>query len=198
MRSLISCSAAIFILLVAGCSEKPGSTPPPVTVKGDMELLVEKGQSDLKDAETWFHIADLYERAQQYPQELDALQKVIAAKPEMGFAYYKLANTYNRLGKREEAVKTFFEAKKRLPNSPALYNNLGWTYGQLGKVKEQVAALRQAISLRSRYATARLSLGLVLLRQGDRKGAEEQYAVLATFDEGAAAVLKQEIEGKKK
>jgi len=188
---------AVPVLLVAGCSEQKAPPPPapPVAVKGDMELLVEKGRQDLKDAETWFHIADLYERAQQYPQELDALQKVIAAKPEMGFAYYKMANTYNRLGKREEAVKSFLEAKKLLPNSPALYNNLGWTYGQLGKTKEQVAALRQAVALRPRYATARQSLGLVLLKQGDRKGAEEQYAALLTFDEGAAADLKKEIEG---
>lgn len=188
---------ALPVLLAAGCSEQKAPPPPapPVAVKGDMELLVEKGQKDLKDFETWFHIADLYERAQQYPQELDALQKVIAAKPDMGFAYYKLANTYNRLGKREEAVKTFLEAKKHLPSSPALYNNLGWTYGQMGKVKEQVAALRQAIALRPRYATARLSLGLVLLRQGDRTGAEEQYTALLAFDEGAAADLKQELQG---
>jgi len=190
---------ALPVLLVAGCSEQKAPPPPapPVALKGDMELLVEKGQKDLKDAETWFHIADLYERAQQYPQELDALQKVIAAKPEMGFAYYKMANTYNRLGKREEAIKTFLEAKKHLPASPALYNNLGWTYGQVGKTKEQIAALRQAIALRPRYATARQNLGLVLLKQGDRKGAEEQYAALLMFDEGAAADLKKEIEGKK-
>ena len=39
--------------------------PPPVAVKGDFELLVEQGRQDLKDADTWFHIADLYELAQQ-------------------------------------------------------------------------------------------------------------------------------------
>jgi tetratricopeptide (TPR) repeat protein len=196
-KTLLACPVAV--LLIAGCSEQklPPPPAPPVAVKGDMELLVEKGQKDLKDAETWFHIADLYERAQQYPQELDALQKVIAAKPEMGFTYIKMANTYNRLGRREEAIKTFLEAKKRLPANPALYNNLGWTYGQVGKTKEQIAALRQAIALRPRYATARQSLGLVLLEQGDRKGAEEQYAALMTFDEGAAADLKKAIEGKK-
>ena len=198
MRSVSGCVAIISVLIVAGCSEKPTPPPaPPVAVKGDMELLVEKGRRDPKDVETWFHIADLYERAQQYPQELDALQKVIAAKPDMGFAHFKMANTYNRLGRREEAVAAFLEARKYLPKNPALYNNLGWTYGQLGKTKEQVAALRQAIALRPRYATARLSLGLVLLGQGDRTGAEEQHAALLAFDEGAAAELKKAIEGKK-
>jgi len=194
-QQLIACS--MLVLLVAGCSEKKAPPAPPVAVKGDMELLVEQGRKDLKDVATWFHIADRYEMAQQYPQQLDALQKVIAAKPDMGYAHYKLANAYNRLGKREEAIKAFLEAKKYLPENPVLFNNLGWTYGQMGKTKEQIASLRQSIALRPRFATARLNLGLVLLRQGDRKGAEEQYAALLAFDEGAAANLKKEIEGKK-
>ena len=197
MRKVTLYAVLMGLLVVAGCSEKKAPPAPPVAVKGDMELLVEKGNKDLKDFETWFHIADLYERALQYPQEMDALQKVIAAKPDMGFAYFKLANTYNRLGRREEAIKSFLDAKKLLPDSPALYNNLGWTYGQVGRTKDQIAALRQAIALRPRYATARLNLGLVLLRQGDRKGAEDQLTALLTFDEGAAQTLKAELEGKK-
>ncbi|MHB8836020.1 MAG: tetratricopeptide repeat protein [Candidatus Methylomirabilia bacterium] len=195
-KALVACS--ISVLLVAGCSEKKAPPAPPVAVKGDMELLVEQGLKDLKDAETWFHIADRYEMARQYPQQLDALQKVIAAKPELGYAHLKLGNTYNRLGKREEAIRSFLEAKKTLPSNPVLFNNLGWTYGQVGRTKEQIAALRQAISLRPRYATARFNLGLVLLRQGDRKGAEEQQAALLAFDQGAADDLKKQIEGQKK
>ena len=195
-HALAACSIAV--LLVAGCSEKKAPPTPPVAVKGDLELLVEQGMKDLKDAETWFHIAYRYEMAGQYPQQLDALQKVIAAKPDMGFAHLRLGDTYNKLGKREEALKSFLAAKKYLPNNPMLYNNLGWTYGQVGQVKEQIAALRQAIALRPIFATARLNLGLVLLRQGDRKGAEEQLAALLKFDDGAAATLKKEIEGKKK
>lgn len=196
MRSVIGCAAAISVLLVAACSEKKAPPAPPVAVKGDMELLVERGQKDLKDAGTWFHIADRYEMAQQYPQQLDALLKVIAARPDMGYAYQKLGNTYNRLGRHEEAIKSFLAAKEHLPDSPVLYNNLGWTYGRVGKTKEQIAALRRAIALRPRYATARLNLGLVLIRRGDRTGAEEQQAALLAFDEGAAITLKKAIEGK--
>jgi tetratricopeptide (TPR) repeat protein len=198
MKRMIGCVAAISILLVAGCSEKKAPPAPPVAVKGDMELLVEQGMKDLKDAETWFHIAYRYEMARQYPQQLDALLKVIAAKPDMGFAHLRLGDTYNKLGKREEAIKSFLEAKKYLPKNPMLYNNLGWTYGQVGRTKDQIAALRQAIALRPQFATARYNLGVVLLRKGDLKGAEEQYAALLPFDEGIAGNLKKEIEGKTK
>lgn len=196
---MMRCAAALLALLLVGaCTERKAPPPAAGPVKGDVELLLEKAQKDPKDAESWFHIADLYERALQYPQEVDALQKVIAARPDMGFAHYKLGNTYNRLGKREEAIAAFLEAKKTLPKNPALYNNLGWTFGQVGRTKEQIEALRQAIALRPRYATARLSLGIVLLKQGDRAGAEAQLAALAAFDEGAAADLKKEIDARNK
>lgn len=197
MSNILLCAATLCALaLLAGCKEKPAAPPPPpVAVKGDMELLVERGQRNPNDVETWFHIADLYERAQQYRQELEALRKVVAAKPDLGYAHYKMANTYNRLGLREEAIAAFLEAKKHLPKLPALYNNLGWTYGQVGRTKDQIAALRRAIELRSRYATARLSLGLVLHKQGDSKGAAEQLAALRSFDDGAAAELQKAIGG---
>jgi tetratricopeptide (TPR) repeat protein len=187
------------LALVAACSEK--SEPPrqaAAPVVDEMTLLLEAVRKNPRDTDSWMHIADLYERAQAFEQEADALQKVLAVEPGRGFAHLKLANTYNQLGRREEAIASFLQAKKYLPNNPMLYNNLGWTYGQVGKTKEQLQALRQAVSLRPRFATARLNLGLVLLKQGDRKGAQQQYEALQEFDEGAAAALKKEIEGGKR
>jgi tetratricopeptide (TPR) repeat protein len=187
---------ALAALLLAGaaCTEQKPPPPPAAPVKGDFELLLEKGQRDPGDAATWYHIADLYERSQQYGREVDALGKVLAAKPDMGYASFKLANAYNRLGKREEAIAAFLRADKTWPNSPVLFNNLGWTYGQVGRTKDQVAALRRAVQLRPRYATARRNLAVVLLKQGDRAGAEEQYRAIKEFDEDTAAELRHVIE----
>ena len=132
--------------------------------------------------------------AQQYPQELDALQKVIAAKPEMGYAYYKLGNTYNRWASaRRRSRLSRGEKSCRQPGS---HNNLGWTYGQVGKTRSRSPRCGRR-SRCGRATPRRAQPRLVLLRQGDRKGAEEQYAALLTFDEGAARTLKKEIEGKK-
>jgi tetratricopeptide (TPR) repeat protein len=143
-------------------------------------------------------VADYYERARQYPQELDALKKVLAAKPDHGYAYVKMGNAYNQLGRHQEALAAFLEGRKLLPRNPALLNNLGWTYGKLGKGAEQLAALREAIDLRPRYATARFNLGIALLAKGDRAGAAAQHAALLEFDEGTAADLMKEMEAKAK
>lgn len=197
MTGLRVLAALTMLTTLAACSEKPEPPRPAAApVVDEMTLLLEAVQKNPRDLDSWMHIADLYERAQAFEKEADALQKVLAADPGRGYAHLKLANTYNRLGRHGEAIASFLQAKKYLPNNPMLYNNLGWTYGQVGKTQEQLQALRQAVSLRPRFATARLNLGVVLLRQGDRRGAQQQYDALQEFDEGAAATLKKEIEAK--
>jgi tetratricopeptide (TPR) repeat protein len=186
-------------LLLGACSEK--AEPPPqaaAPVRDEMSYLLEAVQKNPKDTDSWMHIADLYERGQAWEKEADALLKVLAVEPGRNFAHLKLGNTWNRLGRYQDAVASFLEAKKARPNDPVLYNNLAFAYGKLGKSAEQIAALRQAISLRPSYATARLNLGSALLKKGDRRGAEEQLAALKEFDESAAAALKEELEGGRK
>lgn len=197
LRSLAAALTALTTLMA--CSEKP--QPPPqaaAPVRDEMTLLQEAVRANPRDTDSWMHIADLYERALAFAQEAEALQKVLAIEPGRSFAHLKLGNTYNRLGRYQDAVASFLEAKKTRPEDPVLYNNLAFAYGKLGKAKEQIAALRQAVSLRPRYATARLNLGGALLRTGDRKGAEEQLAALREFDESAAASLKEQLDGGKK
>jgi len=189
-------SALAALALLGACGEK--AEPPRQTiapVRDELSLLQEAVQKNPNDTDSWMHIADLMERGQAWQLEVDALQKVLAVEPGRSFAHLKLANTYNRLGRYQDAVASFLEAKKTRPNDPVLFNNLAFAYGRLGKGAEQVAALRTAVSLRPRYSTARLNLGTALAKQGDRAGAEEQYAALREFDESAAAALRQQIDG---
>lgn len=189
-------AALAALAFLVGCSERP--EPPrqaAAPVVDEMTLLLEAVQKNPRDTDSWMHIADLYERAQAFEREADALQKVLSVEPGRSFAHLKLGNTYNRLGRHEAAVASFLEAEKSRPNDPVLYNNLAFAYGKLGKTREQIAALRRAVTLRPRYATARLNLGTALLKRGDRAGAEEQLAALREFDESAAASLKQVLGG---
>jgi Flp pilus assembly protein TadD len=188
-------ATAVAVLALAGaCSEKP-QPPPQAPAKDQFALLLEAVQKNPKDTDSWMHIADLYERAQNWTAEVDALQKVLALEPGRSFAHVKLGNTYNRLGHYQDAVAAFREAETSRPRDPVLYNNLAFAYGRLGRTAEQVAALRTAVALRPRYSTARVNLGTALLKQGDRKGAEEQLAALVEYDGPAAAALRQELTG---
>ncbi len=196
----------IAVALLTACSqdnERPSVQVAPQ--KSDIQVLREQVASNPRDTEALFHLADLYDRANMYPEEIDvfnkiiALKKVVALKPkEIGYAYEQLGTAYNRLGKYREAVESFLKAGEYSPKNPVIYNNLAASYGMIGKTNEQIAALNKAVSLRPRYATARYNLGIVLLKKGRRAEALKQYSELQKFDEGTAQDLKKEIDTKGK
>ncbi len=177
------------------CSDPPPAPPPPAE-PSDVEVLREHLQKEPGDAAGWFHLSELYDRASLYQDEADALRRVVALDPGMGYAHFRLGTTYGRLGDHPAAVKSFLEAQRTFRDQPVLYNNLAYSYGKLGRTGEEIAALRKAIALRPRYATARFNLGKALLARGDRAGAEQQVRALAEFDEGAAASLQRELDAR--
>jgi tetratricopeptide (TPR) repeat protein len=182
---------------VLSCSGEHGpeaAQAPAPAAKSDLEILLDQVRTNPRDAGAWFHLADLYERANLYQEEADALEQVIALDPKMGYAYVKLGTTCNRLGAYQRAVESFERAEKYVARLPVLYNNLALSYGKLGKTDAQVAALRKAIALRPSYATAHYNLGMALLARGDREGARKEQRTLQDLDEGAAASLKKEID----
>jgi tetratricopeptide (TPR) repeat protein len=177
------------------CSDEPPRRASPVQAQpSDIDVLREQLAKDPKNADAWFHLSELYERASLYREQADALREVIALRPRMGFAYFKLGTACNRLRQYEEAVKNFTRAEKYVKNQPMLYNNLAVSYGKLGRTREEIAALRKAIAIRPRYSVAHYNLGMALLRKGDREGARKELRILEEFDEGAAASLRKEIE----
>lgn len=188
----------ITMALLAACSRD--NERPPIQIapqKSDIQVLREQVASNPRDAEAWFHLAELSDRAGMYPEEIDALKKVIALKPkEIGYAYEQLGTTYNRVGQYREAIGSFLKAEQYSPKNPVIYNNLAASYGMVGKTNEQIGALNKAISLRPHYATARYNLGVVLLKKGRRAEVMKQYNELKKFDEGTAQALKKEIDAK--
>ncbi len=190
----------IVAALLTACSqdnERPSVQVSPQ--KSDIQVRMEQVASNPRDADAWFHLAELYDGAGMYPEEIDALKKVIALKPkEIGYAYEQLGTTYNRIGKYREAVGSFLKAKGHSPRNPVIYNNLAASYGMLGKTNEQISALGKAVALRPHYATARYNLGIVFLKKGNRAEALKQYRELNKFDEGTAQALKKEIDAKGK
>lgn len=193
MKSLLP--IVLFSLLWISCSGEKQEAPPPVSSEKNLfEEVKERTVQNPKDAEAWYHLADLYERSEMYREEVDALNKVIAIDPRRGYAYVKLGNACNRLAQYQEAIKNFKTAIEYFPRNPVLYNNLAISYGKINKPDEEIAALEKAITLRPRYATARYNLGIALLKRGNRDGALKQYNEINKFDGGTAAALKKVID----
>ena len=190
----------IMSLLFVSCTreqEKP-APPPAATEKSLFEELKEQTIKNPNDAEAWYHLADLYERTEQFREEIDALNKVISIKPDKRYTYAKLATAYNRLGQYQDAIRNFNIALKYFPKNPVIYNNLAVAYGKIGKISEEITSLEKAIALRPNYATARFNLGVALLKKGKRGEALKQYEKLKTIDETTAVTLKKEIERTRK
>ncbi len=181
--------------LVSCSQERPQPVAPPEeTERSDLENLLDRVRANPKDADAWLRLAHVYEGMSQFPEQLDALQKVIALDPGMGAAYAKLGEACNRLGRYQEAVEALRRATKLIKDQPVLYNNLAVSYGKLGKTAEEIAALERAIALRPRYSAAHYNLGVARLRRGQRAEAMKELRILQDFDEGAAASLKKEID----
>ncbi len=147
------------------------------------------------DPDALYHLADLYDRNNQYPEAIETYQKVVKLKPDMGYAYFKMGTAYDRLNQPEKAVSILKEAAKHMPNYPVIFNNMGVAYGHMGKLDEEVAALKKAIKLRPNYSSARFNLGMTYLKMGNKKAAMKEYEELKKFDEGAADALLKQIKG---
>ena len=186
------------LLLFACTGEKEKTAEPVKTEKSMFEEVKERTVKNPKDAEAWYHLADLYERSEMYREEVDALRHVTTLDPDRGYAYMKLGTAYSRLGEYQDAIKQFGTAKKYLPKDAMLYNNLAVAYGKVGKTDEEIASLERAISIRPHYATARYNLGMAYLRKGKRELALRQYSELSKLDEATAQSLKKEIDAKGK
>ena len=187
------------MLMLLSCSKEPEKIQEPMSAeKSVFEEVKEQTIKNPKDADAWYHLADLYGKAQMHQEEATALQKVIEHNPGKGYAYVKLGNAYNRLGRHQDAVTSFRTALKYFPKDPVLHNNLAVSYGKLGKTDEEIGLLEKAIALRPHYATARHNLGIIMLKLGKRGEALKQYNELSKFDPVVAASLKKEIDTKGK
>lgn len=193
--------AILIALLLLSCTRDREQPEPQINVsKSPFEVLKKHLAENPNDADAWYRLADMYESSQMYNEVVAALTKVISLKPDRRYAYVRLGNAYNRLGKHQDAIKTFLAGANYPPPDPVLYNNLAVSYGMVGKTRDEISALNKAIALRPHYAAARFNLGITLLKTGQRQAALDQYNQLSTFDAGAAASLKKEIDsaGKQK
>ncbi|HAM53007.1 MAG TPA: hypothetical protein DCP92_20765 [Nitrospiraceae bacterium] len=152
-----------------------------------------KLQENPKDADLWYRLADLYDRNGQYAEAAATYKKVIAMKPDMGYAYFKMGTAYDRLNRPEDAVAAFTKTIKLMPNYAVAYNNLGVAYGKLGKINEEIRVFKKAIELRPTYASARYNLGMTYLKLGNKKAALHEYESLKNIDTDFAQALQKEI-----
>lgn len=197
----LALAVCIALAVNAGCKkeEQPAekSSGQAVSTYASDSVYLEikkKIQDNPKDADSWFHLGDLYFRDAQYAQAVEAFQKTVEFKPDMGYAYVKMGTAYDRMNKPAEAIRALEQASKYMPEYPVIYNNMGVAYGKIGKFPEEAASLKKALKLRPRYAAAEYNLGITYMKMKNRKAAMGAYESLKKYDEGTAAALLKELD----
>jgi tetratricopeptide (TPR) repeat protein len=115
------------------------------------------------------HADDLQEanallKAGRYPQALEHVDKVIAAKPQDPQARFLKGLILTEQGNTKEAIEVFQRLTKDYPDLPEPYNNLAVIYAGQGEYEKARAALEKSIRTHSSYATAYENLGDVYAR----------------------------------
>lgn len=192
------------LLLNCGCGRKDDNKAPESTAseaeinahssENVFEEYLRKVQDDPKNADYLYHLADLYDRGGQYEKAVENFAKVIAIKPDMDYAYFKMGTAYSRMNQPEKAIEALKTAAARLPDNPVVLNNLAIAYGKLGRWDDEIAALKKALAIRPQYASARYNLGLTYLKKGNQAGARAEYLALNEFDGTLARELLKNLE----
>ena len=92
------------------------------------------------------------------PQRLDYLSEALALE---------------RQGDYDAALTSYRLALRDQPNDPRILQNMAIAFSKIGRLDDAVRCYRRALELEPELAGAHYGLGFLLLRRGDRSGAEQ-------------------------
>ena len=130
------------------------------------------GLSDVKFGEDKNHsdkLARLYElyESGRYNDLLSAMETDSLAK-STSYGQLLLGNTYNQLGKKEDALSHWKKAIEISPLEHSAYINIGNYYYASGNVKEAIQNWQVATTIMPENPTVNLNLALAYDKKGNR------------------------------
>jgi len=105
----------------------------------------------------------------------EALQAAIRSAPDDHFLYEGLANFFESIHERRQAIAAYRQVHDLLPRDFYACLQLGRVLGEVGELPEAKALLQQVSNLRPSLPDGWYELGTVLAASGDFKGALESY-----------------------
>ena len=100
--------------------------------------------------------------------------------------HYNLGNTFERLGREEEAEGQYRLALAARPAYPEALNNLGALHGRRGETGLAESLFNRAVSIQPGYGPGWFNLGFQSEQAGDLGGALKQYGRAAALQPDAA------------
>ncbi|MEA2698820.1 MAG: protein O-GlcNAc transferase, partial [Myxococcales bacterium] len=124
---------------------------------------------------------DLF-RAERFAEAEAACRAVIAADPDCGAAWERLAFTCDRLGRPAEAMAYFEEAIRRLNNPAQAHHNLAVLLHQQGETDAALSQYRRAIEAGCDDPLLHSNFGCLLRDLGQMQSSADQLARAVAAD----------------
>jgi tetratricopeptide (TPR) repeat protein len=143
--------------------------------------------------QAWLTQAAALERAGRIPEAVELYQSVVAARPELGDAWYDLGRLLRRMRRPTDALAAYAQALARNARDPqeVHLNRAVILAEDLNRPDDAEAELKAALALSPAYTAALLNLGNLHEDAGRRDAARQAYeAVLAVDPDDATALAR--------
>jgi len=120
-------------------------------------------------------VADLYQKTEQWEQEIAVLDSAVRLSPETAEAYYLRGNACEKIGRHGQAVSDFSRAIEINPDDPLYYYNRGLAYNNLGEYGHALEDFSRTIAIDILHVEAYNNRGNIYLLTGNHELAVRDY-----------------------
>jgi tetratricopeptide (TPR) repeat protein len=135
------------------------------------------------------------EAVSQYRKGLELIQQNPTSSYELELAasgiWYRLGNTYVKLGDKQKAVEAFVESTRLDPDEAQTWNSLAVAYCNVTKPQEAIKAFEKAIELEPENTLYLSNLGIYYADAGNKQEVNAIHEKLTQIDPEAAEVFKK-------
>lgn len=134
-------------------------------------------------------LADAYEHLDQTEAQIEIYKQILDIHPDHVPAMQRLGRSLGNIGRYDKALDMLHRASALAPDNAEIYYDMGTIYHSRNLPSEELKSYVRAIRTDPRMAPAHFSIALLFLRQGNRKLALQEYAILKDLDQDAALRL---------
>ena len=146
-----------------------------------------------RNADYQFELGYANFRLERWDAAKQAFNQAIQISPSMYRAHYFLGKTHERLDEPQEALRSYSSTISRAPRAYAAYVSLGSLYYRVNQLDHAITVLREGLRIAPEGVTERgemrNTLGNVLLRQGHREQAVDEFVAASREDPRLAVAL---------
>ncbi|MHC5038889.1 MAG: tetratricopeptide repeat protein, partial [Planctomycetota bacterium] len=152
-------------------------------VKGAVKWLEKAVATRRRPREVAARLARAYRRLGNREKALEAYREARARNPRDGILAYEYGTLLEEAGALEESEALLAAAARLAGGLPFISHYLAYVWARRGvKLEDAEKAARDAVEAEPGVGAYRAVLGFILLRKGDRAGAQEEFVRALALD----------------